>query len=142
MIIICAWLLSGVNYLYKRLSPWLDVYILVSMGVDIFFRMLSYPLEYMEFPPKERTTKLKRGSYSKQRYLRAFQVLAVTITLENSIESYGMDTDSTAIGMDNRCSACISAYKEDFIGPLHETGRKVKGFGGTLTGGASIGTLK
>ena len=128
MIIICAWLLSGLNYLYDRLSPWLDVYTLVSMVVDFFFRTLSYPLEYMEFPSEERTNKLKRGPHSKQRYLRVFQVLAVTTTLKNSIEPYGMDTYSTAIGMDNQCSACISAYNEDFIGPLHETGRKVKGF--------------
>ena len=37
------------------------------------------------------------------------------------------DTDAKPIGVDNRCSACISPYIEDFIGPLEDTNKTIKG---------------
>jgi len=52
------------------------------------------------------------------------------------------DTDSAPIGVDNRCTACISHAIEDFEGPLAECNRAIKGFGGTRTEGVQIGTLK
>jgi len=32
------------------------------------------------------------------------------------------DTDSGTLGVDNRCSGCISSFVEDFEGPLYESG--------------------
>ena len=52
------------------------------------------------------------------------------------------NTDSAPIGVDNRCTACISHAIEDFEGPLEECNRAIKGFGGTRTEGVQIGTLK
>ena len=43
--------------------------------------------------------------------------------------------------MDNQCSACISPYIEDFIGPLEDTNKTIKGFAGTRTNNPKIGTL-
>ena len=40
------------------------------------------------------------------------------------------DTDSMPIGIDNRCSACISHDIRDFVGTLQECNRTIKGFGG------------
>ena len=40
------------------------------------------------------------------------------------------DTDAKPIGVDNRCSACISPHIEDFIGPLEDTNKTIKGFTG------------
>ena len=53
------------------------------------------------------------------------------------------DTDSKAVGIDNRCSACISHDIRDFIGPLHDSNRTIKGFGG-VTHRSTImsGTIK
>jgi hypothetical protein len=51
------------------------------------------------------------------------------------------DTDSFHIGIDNRCSACISNDRNDFIGPLKKVSRKVKGFGGATISNVYIGTL-
>ena len=51
------------------------------------------------------------------------------------------DSDSGSIGIDNRCSACISHRIEDFIGTPSETRRTIKGFGGTRTSNVMIGTL-
>jgi hypothetical protein len=51
------------------------------------------------------------------------------------------DTDSVPIGIDNRCTGCISNRIEDFEGPMVESKRAIKGFGGTRTTGIMIGTL-
>jgi hypothetical protein len=51
------------------------------------------------------------------------------------------DSDSASIGIDNRCSGCISHVAEDFEGQLHECGRSIRGFGGTTIGGVKMGTL-
>ena len=53
------------------------------------------------------------------------------------------DTDSDDIGIDNRCSACISHVESDYFeGPLRKSDRVVKGFGGSRTRNVKIGTLK
>lgn len=52
------------------------------------------------------------------------------------------DTDSATIGIDNRCSACISHKLSNFEGPLTPTNRIVKGFGGSITRNVKMGTLK
>jgi hypothetical protein len=52
------------------------------------------------------------------------------------------DTDSAIVGIDNRCSGCISHVREDFIGLLRPTTRVIKGFGGSRTMNVSIGTLR
>ena len=44
--------------------------------------------------------------------------------------------------MDNRCSACISPYIEDFIGPLEDTNKTIKGFAGARTDNPKRGTLR
>ena len=51
------------------------------------------------------------------------------------------DTDSEIIGVDNRCSACISHEAADFITPLQSTKRTIKGFGGARTTHVMTGTL-
>ena len=51
------------------------------------------------------------------------------------------DTDSGPLGIDNRCSACISHVAEDFEGPLRDTNRMIKGFGGSRTGNIKFGTI-
>ena len=53
------------------------------------------------------------------------------------------DTDSKSVGIDNRCSACISHDIRDFIGPLRESNRTIKGFGGIKhTSTIMSGTIK
>ena len=52
------------------------------------------------------------------------------------------DTDSGPVGIDNRCSACISGYIQDFETPLVPTNRTIEGFGGSTTTGVMVGTIK
>ena len=60
---------------------------------------------------------------------------------KHSIETC-FDTDSASIGLDNRASACISHQSADFVGPLRESNRVIKSFGGGKTKSPMIGTLK
>ncbi len=51
------------------------------------------------------------------------------------------DTDSRPLGLDNRCSGCISSFVEDFEGPLNDSGRFIKGFSGTRIRNVMTGTI-
>ena len=52
------------------------------------------------------------------------------------------DTDSTPVGLDNRCSACMSHIKEDFVGELLPSNMYSKGFGGTQNWYVMKGTIR
>ena len=52
------------------------------------------------------------------------------------------DTDSRRIGVDNRCTACISDKRHHFTGPLTPIKRTIKGFGGATTMDIWIGTIQ
>ena len=52
------------------------------------------------------------------------------------------DTNAKPIRVDNRCTACILPYIEDFIGPLDHTNKTIKGFAGARTNNPKIGTLR
>ena len=52
------------------------------------------------------------------------------------------DTDSASIGIDNRCSGCISHRVEDFEGPLIDTNKSIRGFGGVRTYDVKMGTVR
>ena len=78
-----------------------------------------------------------------RRYVLANVALACPpkqITSKKRIVKF--DTDAKPIGVDNRCSACISPYIEDFIGPLEDTNKTIKGFAGARTNNPKIGTLR
>ena len=65
---------------------------------------------------------------------------AKQITTQERIVRF--DTDAKPIGVDNRCSACISPYIDDFIGPLEDTNKTIKGPVGTRTDNPKMGTLR
>ena len=52
------------------------------------------------------------------------------------------DTDSVIIGIDNRCSGCMSHEAADFTGHLKDSKRVIQGFGGTRHYNINVGTLK
>jgi len=52
------------------------------------------------------------------------------------------DADSAPIGVDNRCTACISHSLQDFTSPPIPSAKSIIGFGGTQTKGIKVGTVK
>ena len=52
------------------------------------------------------------------------------------------DTDSGQIGIDNRCTACISHRIDDIVGTMVESNRTIQGFAGGNIKNVKKGTLK
>ena len=81
---------------------------------------------------------------SRKRRMKAITVLSA-MALQTRIGHYAnnvrFDTDSAPVGIDNRCTACISHVAQDFIGPLRDSGKTIKGFAGSKTKGVKVGTL-
>ena len=76
--------------------------------------------------------------------LLGFTVVAMAAAAKPRERITLFDTDSQVVGVDNRCSACISHIPEDFIpGSLRPCNRvSIKGYGGArITGNIQIGTL-
>ena len=60
----------------------------------------------------------------------------------NVSEAIPFDMDSQMIGVDNRCSACITHVREDMPGELVPCHRSIKGFGGARVWEVWHGTIK
>ena len=63
----------------------------------------------------------------------------MTTMLERYDNTMRFDTDSAPIGADDRCLGCTSRVINDFEGPLIDSGRTMKGFGGSRTKTAKSG---
>jgi hypothetical protein len=90
--------------------------------------------EIMQLPPERK---------SKGRAYLVYCALAMQANSANAYQnSIAFDTDSGPVGIDNRCTACISDRIEDFEGHLSDSNRSIKGFGGTRTTNVKMGTIK
>jgi hypothetical protein len=93
---------------------------------------------------RNKARKMSRWHSSKGKTLTI--MAAIAMSTEASTK-YGQkmirfDTDSKTIGVDNRCSACISCDETDFISDLRPSNRSIKGFGGARhQGTVMVGTL-
>jgi hypothetical protein len=113
------------------------------------------------------TTKWIRGTQSSKRYrtvraiarrmstgngrktasLAAAMVFVAVIVMESRAvpkhsNAASFDTDSSMIGVDNRCSACISNNPAHFIGKLTPGLKTIKGFHGSRTTNIMMGTIR
>ena len=67
-------------------------------------------------------------------------VLAQQATTRKLPSNFILDSDSKPLGIDNRATAFISGDINDFDGPLHDSDRVVRGFGGIRVKGVKKGT--
>jgi hypothetical protein len=65
-----------------------------------------------------------------------------TKQLQTANNMVKFDTDSKIIGVDNRCTACISHDVSDFITDLRPSSRCIKGFGSTRHTNVMTGTIQ
>jgi len=86
---------------------------------------------------------LKNKSFKNKTRLVATALTAMALQAQKTHweTNTSFDTDSYEIGIDNRCSACISGQVTDFVGTLKDTNRTIKGFMGTKTTNVQVGTL-
>jgi hypothetical protein len=95
--------------------------------------------------PRMARTKVRTALWAHRRRTTALAMSVLAMQARSAVateRSAHFDTDSSLIGVDNRCSGCISHIKEDFIGALKPSHRVVKGFGGSRTTNVHTGTLR
>jgi hypothetical protein len=72
--------------------------------------------------------------------------MAVMIAMESCGEkrtnTANFNTDAATIGVDNRCTACISDKREHFVGELIPGQKVIKGFHGCKTTEVMSGTIQ
>jgi hypothetical protein len=86
---------------------------------------------------------------AKEKSLRKGEMIAMAVI---AMESTGkdvprsklvqFDTDSMTVGVDNRCTACISDRREHFVGELTPGRKVIKGFHGSKTTEVMSGTIQ
>ena len=95
-------------------------------------------------PPRKEPSPWRWKKRPSVRYAIAFTALAYSATAKPTERVSLFDTDSEVVGVDNRCTACMSHISEDFVpGTLKPATRvTVKGFGGArIENNIQIGTL-
>ncbi len=120
----------------------------LSTALDVYLSWLSTPsLDRRRYQLLMKEGKKLQEKYKRRRIWSRSTTLAFWAMAMQAKAAYAtqpethFDTDSGPLGIDNRCSGCISSFVEDFEGPLQESGRVIKGFGGTRTRNVMTGTI-
>ena len=80
----------------------------------------------------------------KRRFITMAAIIAMSGTTDaqkSEAECGPFDSDSAMVGIDNRCSGCITHVRTDIPGELTPCNRVIKGFGGTRTTNVWQGTI-
>ena len=67
--------------------------------------------------------RMRKCKYKSKRYVRimSYSVMALELKAMKRLNVVRFDTDSATVGIDNRCTGCISHVAQDFIGQLRES---------------------
>ena len=83
--------------------------------------------------------------------VKGLQLLAYALVIQKYINASELhinyhltnfDTDYAKIGIDNRCSACISHKIDGFIGPFKDNNRYINGCGGEIVYDLKTGKIQ
>ena len=77
----------------------------------------------------------------RQSMIRVSEAVAMATQPQARANVVNFDTDSHAIGLDNRCTACISNRIEDFDGPVTKTNKTIKAFAAGRVSNVYTGTI-
>ena len=88
------------------------------------------PTSKLQSKPRTRPT-TSRKFIGRRVIASAYAVMACKAQRTHWEQKTNFDLDSFDIGIDNRCSGCISGDPADFIGSLRDSDRTIKGFMGT-----------
>ena len=156
------WCKNDTEYVPKKLRHrrWKIVTALsnyITNSVDIYAKRIGIGSSNRSSIRRQRkiaraVSRIRTASRGKQSYayrsrnlLVAMSALAYPATAGAAIKpikTLTFDSDQSPIGIDNRCSACISNCIHDFDGPLVETSRAIKGIGGAKITPVMKGTIK
>ena len=124
---IFIWLTKLINYIGNKANYIMDrVYLKIILSHRTRWKL---------------TQKLKVQRKASRKIGLGMSAMAYQSKIGTYTNNIRFDTDSAQIGIDNRCTACISHVAQDFIGPLMDSARTIKGFAGSRTSGVKVGTL-
>ena len=93
----------------------------------------SWPTRHRPQQPSHLLPRRRRqASSASTKLLRLYvsTVVAMAAATREHQEIGPFDTDSHLVGIDNRCSGCITHVRSDIPGALKECNRTIKGYGG------------
>ena len=86
--------------------------------------------------------RLRLAPRKHSRTLLANEVITMQAHMSKHTTNASFDTDSGPVGIDNRCSGCMSNKSSDFDGEIRPVKQVIKGFGGSRTYNVIMGTIK
>ena len=119
--------------------------------LTLSIKRLTDAIKQWEVGQKSRKKRTKRASiryspctmaHRRTRAVLVNEVIAMQTHMSKHTNNASFDTDSGSVGIDNRCSGCMSDKASDFDGELRPVKRTIKGFGGSKTYNVMMGTLK
>ena len=105
-----------------------------------FYIGIYITITYLQSPHRPPRRRKRSGRPPRRRIL--CHAVAVYAAAAKAQRITPFDRDSHMIGIDNRASGCFSHVSTDFVGPLRDSNKIVKGFGGSTTSAIKVGTLK
>ena len=113
------------------------------------FRWIEGAISKLSHSPRHSPVKWSRRPTTRFRTSQVSRFLAMSVIAQAATAKPGeriatFDTDSQWVGVDNRCSACITHISEDFVpGSLMPSQKtSIKGFGGMIVrSNIQVGTL-
>ena len=125
-----------------RNPPKFDFFTMMVVAIDLFFSLLFHPAQNIRTTHKKTRQKHKTCSLRwKLRPMITMSLISMSSTTRFH-HTVRVDTDSEAIGIDNRATACISHKIDDFVGELYDTNRVIIGYNGSRTTNIKTGTLR
>ena len=95
----------------------------------------------MNLSNKRKTKYIKRYVKKRGRLICAPAIAMQADVSNKYTNNLRFDSDSGKVGIDNRCSTCMSHIIDNFEGPMTEYSSPIKGFGGTKICNVQKGTL-
>jgi hypothetical protein len=147
MAITTNWILTPTTRTRKTRLAWMDQ--MQSSIWNLIYSMcnnIGNMIKKAAAPKSKRqqlTTTLKRHRSRSRVATLAMSVRAMQADAKKDTERrVRFDLDSKWVGVDKRCSGCISHVRSDFVGILNDCNRVIKGFGGSRTTNVKVGTIR
>ena len=126
---------------------WTQFFNYLSWGLQPLLNQVDKWIESIRLQPRtDKCYSPHRRIYYSTRMTRTLAYTAIiamtTRQNYNVSEAIPFDTDSQMIGVDNRCSACITHVRADMPGDLTPCHQSIKGFGGAKIWEVWRGTIK
>lgn len=142
-ILLLASLLMDESFPQKKYHPAIEIVIkTIHYQASKWWTVIDQAISSMKTKRQRRYTATPIQTRNSPTKMICKALIFAMTAQTKSIEECGpFDTDSELIGIDNRCSGCITHTRTDIPGEITECRRSIKGFGGERTYKVWTGTI-